>query len=1584
MNMKVFKKHNRKHAVTAVSAFLISLAVSMNVLAWFAKGRDYIPVDTYRGSVRTAYFNGGNGTAPAAGTTADDYKDPGTAYPSYDNDNDTGDSLSGPYQIDNATQLYNFAWLQYLGYFNGENASQTYFVLTSDIDASGLVLPPVGNEDNPFIGNFNGNGYTISGLTVSNDKMELNNASIGDKFSIPHAAMENNELKSDLEIVGLFGVIGDYTEDYTASSSAPSVSDLTIEDVAIETVSTQALAGIAAGYVNGVMDNVTVAGTSTISSSADTALSYTDKLSDYALVGFCEEPYRRTLKVENVSVNEPIIEDGSGRFGTEGQGEAWGNTIDMHDMFTRLKSEYDALNGQTSVSYASSKTITHNTDGTTTTVGGSTSSYPVTVTSGSTYPVRMKDQSSGNDDSYAFIQRTNVENNFIYLYGDTLIDTVQVTTTEIWKYDSFYIKDQGTNNYLAVSSNAAANATTAETAGKWIFEEDTATGKYSIFTIDSNTKKYLTASNGNLGISTTSFSGWEVNGARTSISVNDHYLCWNSTNSEWELRSPPKNYICDTAEGNYLSLERNGNTISFTNKTSASNATEWDIEPESGGYKISTVLDGARYSLYYDQTNDVFKPSADHHSVWYENTTETKNKLYVNAGGNGVHKALYYDSDEAEWKLTNYYTGSAGNDWGGSISIKSLNERIEYLVQSARTYKSHIYYEDSDNQFTLFNYTQGSVYRLEGITPLDSTSYHTGAGNQQVPISILPITVNNSSLNPNDYSTSDKNTGYIVAGWANIASSGKYNYGANTTIRTSQVNVNRIQNSYVPSGDQQNPGTLTVYTNAGNQYSAGFSVINESNTSLKKYLKAKSQLFEDKMLPYTTGGKLHGLHFTGSAVSASNKVTKSTAKIKDINGEHTYTNYELPQSCIDFNLKEDGYVNFFAGTYTANAGENPDSFCGLSIVQRNNAVPPAITKTILIKKIWENTNTATNETYPYVYEYVENNTTKYTTGNSSVDSLGYTRGSQLFDMQYLSEAAGSSYFERLFYFEIPVNPGEYAMGSAVDNSGNVKNNGAYLIYLDISTSDIAEGDAKIKSEGTAITATSSQSTGEVQISETQSRSENIETPPTYFPLLWDANDPTAVSADNKGYIISGANTVSNPPGDIRVSKYSRDTGDWNIKNSLVNGVLTDSIMYTIDSGGLKTIAQYDPKNFCKYVTSKAQMQALLNDTNVYGLHFMDASIGMNNILTVPTAHLDGVTYTEYEMPRNCIDINIENRGYINFFAGTFFNERDDSFFSLHRIERYTSSDNIPAGKKVNDIKDIKEIRNIYQRTVNGSTEYLYQYEGESAPDASQGWEQIFDLNWIRQQQSSNIERNSVYYFEIPIDPGEYALGSVDGGTGAYLLYLDVCTTKGDAVVTSEKMTVETGTYVVPAGVEFDEAALMVFEIPMSTTGDITFTAEEQSVTASHSLTATVSTADSVTETVTLYDYEGKVTACRVTAGQSVTYKYAVNDSQLAVSDFQTAGKYFNVSEILNNEATILEYHYTLTGQNTVENSAQLEYTLVDHLDADGFTITDYNITCEASAEQTEAIVDIFDSTKTYLRFMGAVRQVDDEVVIPVA
>ena len=53
---------------------------------------------------------------------------------------------------------------------------------------------------------------------------------------------------------------------------------------------------------------------------------------------------------------------------------------------------------------------------------------------------------------------------------------------------------------------------------------------------------------------------------------------------------------------------------------------------------------------------------------------------------------------------------------------------------------------------------------------------------------------------------------------------------------------------------------------------------------------------------------------------------------------------------------------------------------------------------------------------------------------------------------------------------------------------------------------------------------------------------------------------------------------------------------------------------------------------------------------------------------------------------------------------------------------------------------------------------------------------VFSTNRIKRQNS--ITTNAVYYFEIPVNAGEYALGSVDGGTGAYLMYLDIATNGG--------------------------------------------------------------------------------------------------------------------------------------------------------------------------------------------------------------
>lgn len=97
-------------------------------------------------------------------------------------------------------------------------------------------------------------------------------------------------------------MVGKMKEDYTSSSFVPTVKNVTLDNPTIETQTTRSLAGIVAGYVNGIMEDVTVAGTSVIQNSSAVPLSYTDDFSDHALVGFREEPYRKVLKVETVDV----------------------------------------------------------------------------------------------------------------------------------------------------------------------------------------------------------------------------------------------------------------------------------------------------------------------------------------------------------------------------------------------------------------------------------------------------------------------------------------------------------------------------------------------------------------------------------------------------------------------------------------------------------------------------------------------------------------------------------------------------------------------------------------------------------------------------------------------------------------------------------------------------------------------------------------------------------------------------------------------------------------------------------------------------------------------------------------------------------------------------------------------------------------------------------------------------------------------------------------------------------------------------------------------------------------------------------
>ncbi len=268
-----------------------------------------------------------------------------------------------PYGIKNAKQLYYFNWLQDLGYFNKDANEdnvidqQCYFVLMNDIDASNYVLPPAGTKDYPFVGNFDGAGYKISNLKISNSWDDLTN--------IPKGAQQDSTetMLSNAEIVGFFGIIGQYSSD--ASSTADSVttgsvnckgkdgnvteaaytirsvsgtgdeavttyvnavSNLYFDNLNVSTVADKTLAGLLAGYVNGQMQYCGVRsgyfsfGTDVGVLTDDVLGTTNTKLSKYSIVG--------DYNSNNFSWDgKPTNETG---------GNDWGGSIDFFNLAKRV------------------------------------------------------------------------------------------------------------------------------------------------------------------------------------------------------------------------------------------------------------------------------------------------------------------------------------------------------------------------------------------------------------------------------------------------------------------------------------------------------------------------------------------------------------------------------------------------------------------------------------------------------------------------------------------------------------------------------------------------------------------------------------------------------------------------------------------------------------------------------------------------------------------------------------------------------------------------------------------------------------------------------------------------------------------------------------------------------------------------------------------------------------------------------------------------------------------------------------------------------------------------------------------------
>ena len=367
-----------------------------------------------------------------------------------------------------------------------------------------------------------------------------------------------------------------------------------------------------------------------------------------------------------------------------------------------------------------------------------------------------------------------------------------------------------------------------------------------------------------------------------------------------------------------------------------------------------------------------------------------------------------------------------------------------------------------------------------------------------------------------------------------------------------------------------------------------------------------------------------------------------------------------------------------------------------------------------------------------------------------------------------------------------------------------------------------------------------------------------EVPSVYNYIPINTDDNNVVKDTNTGYIMSGGHSgdsgsLSNV--DIRVAGEATAYNSSRISSSYNATTNKITTVYTYDGNGLHGIDE-NTQTYQKYTASKESMQTTLSqhESAIGGIHFIEALISKNRLITAPSVLINGKTYTDYQMPEDSIDFNLKSKGYINFFA-TLYYPGSTTFFSLYDIKR--NSDNT--------IKSINHIKEIYQNDADKSQDYVYVYEdgtySNGASSLSYDYRKIFDTSWIETptftddqfddtaSNPSSYRNNGrfmkkLFYFEIPINAGEYALGSVEGRDGGYLLYLDIGANAAsvDRTVVTQKSTSSQADYKYVNGIQI---------IDTNFDTDSAFDISSTAFDASNSAVATIPTSSTVIGNITI-------------------------------------------------------------------------------------------------------------------------------------
>lgn len=1008
-------------------------------VAWFATKTDFTP--GWNGGSDGAYFAYGNGKQRNQEVERDQ-----------------------PYGITSPRHLYNLAWLQYLGFFNkldDGSYSTYYFELANDIDMTGWAIPPIGTTDNPFLGNFSGNGHTITGLEISNDLTDFNQKPFG---------ITESDFPNRINILGLFGVVGSYQDGQNGmyDTSANQITNTAISNLVVDSHSTTSLVGLAAGYVNGELSGVAVNDSYLdLTHSGGAAItSITSNISDYSLIGYAKQDrFLDTLTSTSIQMDDPTI---SNPYVSAG-GDEWGGSIPMKEMYTALNAKKERVQ-KFSASYTSFEEQERSLD----IQGNVISDYQMipsakvvsTFTEGNTSHNRVYyydgidyGTSDAGDSvitgSYTFGSNQNINNiandNYVGLLGDNLMHQYNYVFQSDTHQDrvGFYLYDTtpgATKNFFTYTGTEVTSTTDKTNASVILFDQ-LQTGIYALYVYYNNQNYYLNVSGSTLSLSTTRTSSWSIDN-ETSLwkSGNNYLICVNGT---WEITSfPYYSYHFHDGNGTYLG-QASDNAYQASDPT---NASVWYVDESS---QIYSIYNSQRY--YFSIT----RSGNQRYQMNRPTQTNVQDNYYVYKSGDSLcfdisntHYYFFYDDG--------FRLDTSAHSWSidGVDPYSTAIEQADYVMT---TYSQQI--------------TAYSIYSRETYFPL---TWQDG-----------------STLQP-----SNRNTGYVISGSKYSASDSSSigdirlaRYYDTTMLKNSSSTSSTTfaNNRFFPYSFTQD-GTLVKIGDPINNLmnTSGYTPYTSTSlngTGFKKYYsKLLTRITGSR---YTLGNALsadstaYGLHFMNADIAMNNIIDIPYAKI---NGRE-YFGYELPRDAIDFNLKTAGYINFFAATYYSNTTQSSggrassknyanwnssnNSFFSLHWIDRDGSTISNIQQ---IAKVYKNTAYDTDDSQPqYVYTFRNDSDTEVTSAyNANSNSLGYhtgikddsgnlivgNKGDLIFDTYWLTDPEYSKFnLDAVYYFEIPVNQGEYALGST---SGKTKTNrgwanqynknGAYLIYLDIGAS----------------------------------------------------------------------------------------------------------------------------------------------------------------------------------------------------------------------------------------------------------------------------------------------------------------------------------------------------------------------------------------------------------------------------------------------------------------------------------------------------------------------------------------------------